>query len=293
MVAQKRDDAGSTVRVRDVLRRPDAEIYYEVTGHGPPLIFAHGLGGNHLSWWQQIPHFSDRYTCVTFAHRGFTPSREAPGGPGVAAFADDLGALIDHLGFREVGLVAQSMGGWTCLGYALRHPGRVRDLVMASTSGAVDFRRIARFKTELDAWSARADAARAEYESGGVHPAAGARMAREQPSLHFLYREIDDLTPRAVKDRIRPQLMNQRTQPPDVLGRLTMKVLFITGDEDMVFPSGAGGVLAAATPDSRHECVPQAGHSTYFERPETFNRLVDSFLSDVKAVSGQSPQKRS
>ena len=35
------------------------------------LVFAHGAGGNHLSWWQQVPHFMDRYTCVVFDHRGY------------------------------------------------------------------------------------------------------------------------------------------------------------------------------------------------------------------------------
>jgi hypothetical protein len=54
---------------RGFLDRPGCRIYYEVTGSGPPIIFAHGLGSNHLTWWQQVPHFSDRYTCVTFAHR--------------------------------------------------------------------------------------------------------------------------------------------------------------------------------------------------------------------------------
>ena len=55
---------------RGFLDRPGCRIYYEITGLGPAIIFAHGLGSNHLTWWQQIPHFSDRYTCVTFAHRG-------------------------------------------------------------------------------------------------------------------------------------------------------------------------------------------------------------------------------
>jgi 3-oxoadipate enol-lactonase len=42
------------------LEVPGARIYYEVTGAGPPLVFAHGLGGNHLSWWQQLSAFEDR-----------------------------------------------------------------------------------------------------------------------------------------------------------------------------------------------------------------------------------------
>lgn len=51
----------------------------------------------------------------------------------------DLGALIEHLGLAEVVLIAQSMGGGTCLPYALENPGRVRGLLMASTLGGVDY----------------------------------------------------------------------------------------------------------------------------------------------------------
>ena len=53
------------------LGRPFGQLHYEVTGSGPPLLFAHGLGGNHLSWWQQIPAFSKRFRCITFDHRAF------------------------------------------------------------------------------------------------------------------------------------------------------------------------------------------------------------------------------
>ena len=43
------------------LKRPFGELYYEVTGRGPALLFAHGLGGNHLSWWQQVAHFAPHH----------------------------------------------------------------------------------------------------------------------------------------------------------------------------------------------------------------------------------------
>ena len=39
-----------------------AELYYERHGEGPALLFAHGVGGNALSWWQQVPYFRDRYS---------------------------------------------------------------------------------------------------------------------------------------------------------------------------------------------------------------------------------------
>jgi len=106
------------------VQRSDAEIYYERTSSGPAIVFAHGLGGNHLSWWQQVPHFSSRYTCVTFAHRGFSPSRVTSGSVDPALFEEDLLALADHLELTDLRLVAQSMGGWTCLNFALHHPRR-------------------------------------------------------------------------------------------------------------------------------------------------------------------------
>src|SRR5213078_2092653 len=128
--------SGHSMR-RGTLDRPDCRLYYEADGTGPMLVFAHGLGGNHLSWWQQVPHFRDRYTCVTFAHRGFAPSSAPPGGPDPADYAGDLAALADHLGAEDIRIVAQSMGGWSALEYALAHPERVRALVLASTAGTI------------------------------------------------------------------------------------------------------------------------------------------------------------
>ena len=46
-------------------------MYYEVHGEGPWLAFAHGAGGNHLSWWQQVPYFMRWFECVTVDQRGF------------------------------------------------------------------------------------------------------------------------------------------------------------------------------------------------------------------------------
>jgi len=47
-------------------------LYYEDTGgNAPALLFLHGAGGNHLSWWQQVPVFAEEYRCVTVDQRGF------------------------------------------------------------------------------------------------------------------------------------------------------------------------------------------------------------------------------
>jgi pimeloyl-ACP methyl ester carboxylesterase len=272
---------------RAYLDRAGCRLYYEVTGAGPPIVFAHGLGGNHLSWWQQVPHFAGRHTCVTFAHRGFAPSSAIAGGPDPADYAGDLAALIDHLGLGDVCLVAQSMGGWACLDYALAHPHRVRALVLASTAGAIARRAtLLRDAARLDAWIASAAATRTEMQKKGVHPAAGARLAREQPALHFLYRAIDAMAGAQFdKEALRARMIALQTRPPDVLASLAVPTLFITGEEDVVFPPLLAGPLARSMPNARVEQVAAAGHSVYFERADVFNRLVGKFFAAVAGAA--------
>jgi 3-oxoadipate enol-lactonase len=265
-----------------VLERAGARIHYEVSGRGPALVFAHGMGGSHLSWWQQVPHFRDRYTCVVFAHRGFAPSTEAPGGPGPRAFVDDLAALVDHLGLGDVRLVAQSMGGWTCMGYALREPARVRALVMACTVGTVAH-------PEIDAAIAEARARGVESAllARGITPALGERASVEQPAIHYLYQSIGALASGLDRDAVRAALMALRTTPPSALAALTMPVLCITGEEDIVMPSAAVAALSRLLPRARLARVPASGHSVYFERPDRFNRLVDELLREVDGIPAE------
>jgi 3-oxoadipate enol-lactonase len=259
------------------VRRPDCRIYYEVAGNGPPIVFAHGLGGNHMSWWQQVAHFAKSHTCVVFAHRGFVPSSAVPGAKAPDAYVDDLAVLIDELKLGEVTLVAQSMGGWSCFGYAMREPKKVRALVMACTAGPVNC-------SELDAesfkgWLTRSQRITAELEAKGISVAHGERMGGEQPALARLYCQIMQLTPADFRAAVRVRLRELRVQSPTLLAGLPMPVLFINGDEDLVFPPFAGAALAALAPKGRAVLVPQAGHSVYFERAAEFNRIVEEFLA--------------
>jgi 3-oxoadipate enol-lactonase len=258
------------------LRRGGAEIHYEVFGKGPAIVFAHGLGGNHLSWWQQVAHFSPTHTCVVFAHRGFPPSSPVSGKTAPDSYGDDLAALIDELKLDQVSLVAQSMGGWTCLDYALREPKRVRALVMASTSGAVDFRLLG--NAEVDEWTRLSPTKLANLQSRGIHAACGERMAREQPALAQLYGQISALASLDFRDEVRNRIREMRTKAPALLAELPMPVLFVTGDEDWVFPPAAGPALARLAPKGSAVRVPAAGHSVYFERAAQFNDIIGRIL---------------
>ncbi|MCX6136164.1 MAG: alpha/beta hydrolase [Ignavibacteriales bacterium] len=264
------------------LRCVGSEIYYEVMGSGPALVFAHGLGGNHLSWWQQIPYFCRQFTCVTFSHRGFWPNAAAAAGFSVSTYVDDLTLLINHLELADLLLVAQSMGGWVCLEYARRHPHDVRGLVMGSTTGTVDFASIDHPEIEqLNEWNVTAEKMRIDLAAKGILAATGERMAADQPALEYLYRQINDLTPTPYKESIRKIVRSARTLPAEDVAQMNIPMLLITGEEDLVFPPGAAAALASVVPGSKLKCVEKAGHSVYFERADVFNRLADEFFKSI------------
>jgi pimeloyl-ACP methyl ester carboxylesterase len=264
------------------LQRPDCRIHYELTGEGPALVFAHGLGGNQMSWWQQVAYFAPRYTCVAFAHRGFAPSSALSGGPDPAAYADDLAALIDHLGLADVRIVAQSMGGWTAVEYALRGTGKLKALVLSATTGTVDPTRFREpERARLNDWAIASEPAQVDLISRGIHVAAGARMAAEQPALHLLYRHIDDMNAGLDKLALRQRLMAGRTRAPEELAAAGCPLLLIAGDEDIVMPPFAADAIAGVVPGAKAVHIADAGHSAYFERAQAFNRHVEEFLSQA------------
>jgi pimeloyl-ACP methyl ester carboxylesterase len=256
---------------------PDCRLAYEVTGEGPAIVFAHGLGGNLMSWWQQVPHFAARYTCVAFSHRGFFPSSVPEGGPDPAKYAGDLAALVDHLGLGDVRIVCQSMGGMTGMEYALLRPGRVKALVLGGTTGSLDLKTIPGAAPAHDTKAARAD-----LLARGINPAAGARMAEEQPALHHLYNHLYGLTTGFDREAVRAKLHAARTRAAAEFARAECPVLFLPNDEDVVWPFD-GAAVAAATPNARHATLRRAGHSGHFERAREFNELVDAFFDEVGA----------
>ncbi len=262
------------------LKRPFGNLHYEVTGSGPALVFAHGLGGNQMSWWQQVAHFAPHYTCVSFAHRGFAPSDPVPGGPDPADYAGDLAALIDELGFADVRLVGQSMGGWTMLEYAIAHPAKVKALVLSSTSGTIDRRATdPSGGKDYDAWFARAEQLNKEGVAKGIHPAMGAKGSARAPALLLLYRSIDEMAGTLDKEKLREGLRRTATRRLADLAHFTVPTLLIAGADDTVFPPFLSAAIAAKLPHGEAEMLADAGHSPYFDHAATFNKLVEAFLA--------------
>ena len=262
------------------IERPFGTLYAEVTGSGPALIFAHGLGGNHMSWYQQVAHFAPTRTCVTFAHRGFLPSSPISGGPDPADFAGDLAAIVAALGIGAHHVVAQSMGGWTTVEYALSHPSGLRGIVLAATTGTLDPQRLPEAeRAAVAAWDAKAQPVRERMREAGIHPAAGLRLAEEQPAAHLLYHHINDINRDLDKEALRLRLGAFRRRDPAELAGVRCPVMMIANEEDTVIPPPAMAGVARAVPAVRFATIERAAHSAYFERPVAFNALVAEFIA--------------
>ena len=248
------------------------EIDYQEYGEGEAIVFCHGAGGNLLSWWQQIPYFSERYRCITFSHRGFGHSYDVPDGPGMKSFVQDLAALLDHLEVDSIHLVSQSMGGRTALGFAVEHTTRTRSLVLADTTGGMGEPDV---EQALDDWWKRQTPGR---ELGFRALGAGFQHSRAGDWRTCTYRSPAPITPR-------PQLAGVLTGGPRgaELSNLKVPTLFIVGNEDDITPPHIIEAASAHIPGSEVIRVPGCGHSVYFENPDVFNFEVVRFIAQAQA----------
>ncbi len=247
-------------------------LYYLTYGKGPALVLTHGAGGNHLSWWQQIPHFARRYRCVVFDQRAFGRSPDARGGRGRRAFAEDLRQLLDHLGIESAAIVAQSMGGRTAVGFAVRHPGRVRALVLAGTTGGAVNDEV---RSAQDAHR-RSPAGRRSLAQRAV----SLRLRRERPDLAYLYGLISRLNPPRPRDFLAP-IPGYRGSSAQALASLAIPILFLVGEDDNITPPHILRLAHQQVPGSQFDVIESAGHSAYFERAEAFNQRVMRFLEEA------------
>jgi len=247
-------------------------LYYEDSGgNAPAIVFLHGAGGNHLSWWQQLPVFVDEYRCIAVDQRGFGQSPDVPGGPGPAALGADVLALLDHLGIARAALVAQSMGGWAAVGAAVKAPERFWAIVLANTVGNLSNDAITAVRQRLGAASPPRPAVI-------WHAALGATFRKQQPIRSFLYAQISGLNAPLSAD-FRDQLM-RLTTPVERYAATRVPTMFLTSDEDGLIWPELSETVHRHVPGSRFERVEAAGHSTYFERPDVFNREVGAFLKE-------------
>src|SRR2546427_1126233 len=109
-------------------------LYYETHGTGRPLILLHGGLGSGEMFGAILPTLSERHRVITVDLQGHGRTADIDRPIDNRLIADDIPALIDHLGLDKPDLVGYSLGGGVAFFSAVNHPQKVRKLVMASAN---------------------------------------------------------------------------------------------------------------------------------------------------------------
>ncbi|HIN38511.1 MAG TPA: alpha/beta hydrolase [Dehalococcoidia bacterium] len=249
------------------------ELYYESHGDdsAPAIVFAHGRGGNHMSWWQQVAAFSGEFRCITFDHRGWGASIAEHGTPLRENFIDDLAALLDYLKIDKTFLVAQSMGGFSCLGFALAHPERTLGLVLGDTTGGVATEgTLAALKNTNPA-------------PEGPARSLSASFIQDNQALTFLYQQVQGLNPPRGEDGVISGFRREDGPQIEDFAGWQIPTLLIVGKEDSIFPPEVIAEVQKVIPGSRMEIVPGAAHSAHFEQAAVFNGYLSELFASVRS----------
>lgn len=289
-----------------IFKADGTDIYYELHGDGPPLVFIHGASGTHLAWWQQVAEFRHHHSCLIYDLRGYGRSR--PHGPYDVADGNlllrDLEQLLAHVGFakEKISIMGASLGTGPALHYAVKHRPGIDRLVMVCGPGGVTTPRIV---AGAEARKTRMLARRAELEerfrSGNAigtpgvprirsegeferfavayHPygPVGEAMHLDFPALTFLYAEIMALSDGPPTVAVQP-VMNACPVTAKEGAALDFPVLVVGGTEDQLCPPEELEDVANVFPNGTCRLVKGAGHLVYYERPRRFNDMVLAFL---------------
>jgi 3-oxoadipate enol-lactonase len=247
------------------------QIYYQDTeGDGPVAVFSHGNLMDRRMWAPQVDALRGQFRCVVWDERLHGLTRDDGRPHTYWDSADDLLALLDHLGVPEAALVGHSQGGFVSLRAALRAPERVTALALIDTAAV--------------AWPAEALAQMggisSAFRAGGPDAVAPVLLdlLLGEPSLYGFWRDA------------------WRQQPPERLagavavlmgvddisarlGAVTAPALIVHGAADQPVPLPLGQMLREWLPGALDLIVvPDAGHTPSLTHPAAVNAPLTAFL---------------
>ena len=277
----------STARVGDI------EMYYEQHGSGDPLLLVMGLAADSTAWMFQVPDFARRYRTIVFDNRGVGRSSKPSGPYTIHQMADDAAGLLDALDVGRAHVVGVSMGGMIAQELALRHPERVRGLVLACTYPEPDADAERQRQFSVQQLGGRISASgETEIDVSTIDP-----LAFFQTLLPRVFNQsfIDTELPKllqifggalqwgfsmeAILGQVEAVMGHKAT---DRLHRITSPTLVITGDADLLVSPANSDVLARNIPGAKLVKIPGGSHGFNFETPDVFNRTVLDFLGSVQ-----------
>jgi pimeloyl-ACP methyl ester carboxylesterase len=262
------------------------KLHYEETGSGTPIIFVHEFAGDMRSWEPQMRHFGQRYRAICYNARGYPPSDvpERPSSYSQARAADDILAVLDHLGIGKAHVVGLSMGGFATLHFGFRHPARALSLVVAGCGYGAEPDQREKFKGEaqtiarmlhdegMEKFAARYAYGPTRVQFENKDPRGFAEFARQLAEHSALGSANTQLGVQGARPSLYTLVDQMRT--------LTVPTLVLTGDED--WPCLQPGLLMKQNiPSAALSVMPNCGHTINIEDPDEFNRLVGAFIVQV------------
>lgn len=269
-----------------------------VDGEGDPAIIqapGWGPGSDYLR--STLVPLLDGLRTLTYDTRNTGRAERRPGADSQATevlVADLEGVRLRH-GFEWPVLLGHSHGAFVAMAYAVRHPGRLRGLVLLTPSlndpGASPETR--RLLCAYEGDPARADAVRWYRE----RPRDGtsfdndrelARWLRRSMPVNFYDLEALHRFQRALIGSPAPSLTALRGMPaqrePWVaagLAQLEVPTLIVAGDHDVTTPPSEAEEVRSLIPGSRLVVLEKAGHNPWFERPKAFRAAMRDFIEDL------------
>jgi pimeloyl-ACP methyl ester carboxylesterase len=250
------------------------KMYYEVHGSGDPVVLLHGafmtITNNWTGW---IGELSKTRKVIAVELQGHGRTADIDRDISSANLADDVAALLDHLKIPRADLIGYSMGGGVAMQCAIRHPEKVRKVVVISAR----FRHDGAVKEALDAL-----------------PQLTAEAFKGSP-IETEYKKLSP-TPNEFPNFVKHLLA--AAAKPDDLGADKLKatkapMFFIHGDADGVrldhiaemFRLKGGEIFGDMRPrsESRLAILPQTTHVTLMQRMDVIVPMVNDFF-DAKPL---------
>lgn len=258
------------------LKLSDIEFKYKVHGSGPVLICIHGFPLSHELWTPLAELIGDRVRLVMPDLRGLGGSSASPTAS-MQTYADDLAALLDHLGIKEpVTVIGLSMGGYIALEFMRRHGDRANGLILADT------------RAENDAPAKAAERAQAAQRclKEGVDFLVEAMLPNlfADDASQELKNQWRDIMSRSNPMGVAAALVAMGERPDSVpsLGSIRVPTLVIVGEKDAITPPDAARVMSDGIDGATLEILPGVGHMSAVEAPSDFARLVGAFIRNCK-----------
>jgi 3-oxoadipate enol-lactonase len=260
------------------MRLASAPLHWERTGAGPPVLLIMGLGLSGGAWWRTVPVLAKRLEVITFDNRGVGHSRSLLHAYTTESMSDDAVSVLDAAGVERAHVYGISLGGMVAQQLALRHPDRVRSLVLGATHAGgprvhwpdpdvLEFlRKRLRMRPEEGAWSSVAF----NY---------GARCRAEHPE-----RIAEDIAQRLAhpfpEQAYRAQLWAGTLHDCySRLNRIDAPTLVVHGRDDRMVPVENGRMIAERIPGARLIEIEQCGHLYPTEAPEV-DEAIAEFMNE-------------